>query len=199
MLQGYHLLRFGDIEVFSYFWGEDSTRCWKRQTELKIMIKKLSEKDLSDALLIIKSVVEKMNVEKIEQWDEIYPNQDVLEKDIINGEAYGFFLLKELKGFVVLNEESSPEYNSLKWADVRGKSLIIHRLSVKATCQGQGIATKLMNFAEQYAKECRYYSIKLDAFLDNRVALNLYEKRNYHKVGTVIFRKGLFNCYEKIL
>ena len=163
------------------------------------MIKKLSGDNLSDTFLIIKSVIDKMTDEMIHQWDEIYPGLEVLEQDIMNGEAYGLFSLNELKGFVVLNEKYSPEYDSLDWAKVGGKSLIIHRLSVKASCQGQGIATTLMNFSEKYAKENGYSSIKLDAFLDNKTALNLYEKRGYHKVGTVTFRKGVFNCYEKVI
>lgn len=163
------------------------------------MIKKLSGDNLSDTFLIIKGVIDKMTDEMIYQWDEIYPGLEVLEQDIMNGEAYGLFSLNELKGFVVLNEKYSPEYDSLDWATVGGKSLIIHRLSVKSSCQRQGIATKLMNFSEKYAKENGYSSIKLDAFSDNKTALNLYEKRGYHKVGTVTFRKGVFNCYEKVL
>lgn len=163
------------------------------------MIKKLSGDNLSDTFLIIKGVIDKMTDEMIYQWDEIYPGFEVLEQDIMNGEAYGLFSSNELKGFVVLNEKYSPEYDSLDWAKVGGKSLIIHRLSVKASCQGQGIATKLMNFSEKYAKENEYSSIKLDAFSDNKTALNLYEQRGYHKVGTVTFRKGVFNCYEKVL
>jgi len=56
-----------------------------------------------------------------------------------------------------------------------------------------------MNFAEEYARSSGYSSIRLDAFLQNKAALKLYEKRGYENVGTVVFRKGVFNCYEKIL
>jgi ribosomal protein S18 acetylase RimI-like enzyme len=166
---------------------------------IKDMIKKLLQENLPDAFSIIESVIRKMNAEKIEQWDEVYPNVEVLEEDIKKGEAYGFFDSTELKGFIVLNEEYSAEYDSLEWEACCGKSLIIHRLSVKANCQGQGIAKGLMDFSEEYARQKGYSSIRLDAFLDNKAALNLYEKRGYRKAGTVTFRKGLFNCYEKIL
>jgi ribosomal protein S18 acetylase RimI-like enzyme len=163
------------------------------------MIKRLQQENLPDAFSIIESVIRKMKDEKIEQWDEVYPNRDVLEEDIKRGEAYGFFHSTELKGFVVLNEECSTEYDSLEWDDNGGKSLIIHRLSVKANCQEQGIAKGLMNFAEECARQKGYTSIKLDAFIDNKAALNLYEKLGYRKAGIVTFRKGLFNCYEKVL
>lgn len=162
------------------------------------MIKKLSPSSLSDAFSIIESVIAKMNAEKIFQWDEIYPGRDIIEKDIADGHAFGFFHSAELRGYTVLNEDYSPEYDSLKWEDRKGKSLIVHRLSIKADCQGQGIAKELMVFAEKYAKDNSYSSIKLDAFTDNKAALSLYEKLGYTKIGMVKFRKGKFNCYEKV-
>jgi ribosomal protein S18 acetylase RimI-like enzyme len=162
------------------------------------MIKKLSMDQLFDAFSIIESVIEKMNNEQIFQWDEHYPTREIIEKDIDDGHALGYFHLKELRGYIVLNEEYSPEYNSLEWTDKSGTALIVHRLSIKANCQGQGIAKQLMIFAEEYAKKNNYSSIKLDAFLHNKAALHLYEKSGYTKVGTVTFRKGEFNCYEKV-
>lgn len=162
------------------------------------MIKKLSIEHLSDAFSIIESVIAKMNAEQIFQWDEQYPTREIIEKDISEGLAFGFFHQDELRGYIVLNEEYSPEYNMLEWKDTNGTALIVHRLSIKADCQGQGIAKQLMIFAEEYARNKRYSSTRLDAFLHNKAALNLYKNLGYTKVGTVTFRKGRFNCYEKL-
>lgn len=153
---------------------------------------------LSDAFSIIESVIDKMNAEQIFQWDEHYPTCEIIEEDIDNGHAFGFFQLDELGGYIVLNEEYSPEYNSLEWKDKNGTALIVHRLSIKADCQGQGIAKQLMMFAEEYAINRGNSSIRLDAFLHNKAALSLYDNLGYTKVGTVTFRKGEFYCYEKV-
>jgi len=163
------------------------------------MIKQLSPEHLSAVLLIIKSVIAMMTAEHIEQWDELYPDSEIIKLDIDSRQAYGFFQQEELKAYLVLNEDYSPEYDALEWKDEGEKYLIIHRLSVDAGCQGQGIAGALMNFAEEYARDSGYSSIRLDAFLQNKAALKLYEKRGYENVGTAVFRKGVFNCYEKIL
>jgi hypothetical protein len=40
-------------------------------------------------------------------------------------------------------------------------------------------------------------AIRLDAFTLNPGAIRLYEGRGYRKAGSVRFRKGMFNCYEK--
>lgn len=162
------------------------------------MIKKLSMDQLFDAFSIIESVIDKMNAEQIFQWDEQYPSREIIKKDISEGSAFGFFESDELRGYIVLNEEYSPEYNSLEWKDKNGTALIVHRLSIKADCQGQGIAKQLMMFAEEYAINNGYSSIRLDAFLHNKAALSLYDNLGYTKVGTVTFRKGEFYCYEKV-
>lgn len=162
------------------------------------MIKKISMDQLSDAFAIIESVIAKMNAEQIFQWDKQYPSREIIEKDISEARAFGFFHLNELRGYIVLNEEYSPEYNSLEWKDKNGTAFIVHRLSIKADCQGQGIAKQLMIFAEEYAINKGYSSIRLDAFLHNKAALSLYENLGYTKIGTVTFRKGEFNCYEKV-
>jgi len=57
-----------------------------------------------------------------------------------------------------------------------------------------------MNFAEEYAIENNYKSIRLDAYSANVAAVRLYEKRGYNKIGQVFFphRKYPFYCFEKI-
>jgi ribosomal protein S18 acetylase RimI-like enzyme len=63
--------------------------------------------------------------------------------------------------------------------------------------QGGGIARKLLKYADDFAVKNGYGTIRLDAFTQNERALRLYEKNGYEKVGSVLFRKGEFYCYEK--
>ncbi|TAL33641.1 MAG: GNAT family N-acetyltransferase [Spirochaetes bacterium] len=163
------------------------------------MITKLNELSLDEAFALIRSVTRKMDDEGIFQWDEIYPTREILRDDLRSGQAYGYHGNDALRGYIVLSEEYSPEYKSVRWNCAEGKSLVIHRLSVRPDCQGRGIAKRLMNHAEEHARNAGYLSIKLDAFVNNPAALKLYEGLNYSLAGTVRFRKGIFNCYEKVL
>lgn len=63
----------------------------------------------------------------------------------------------------------------------------------------QGLARKLMDFAENIAIECGYASIRLDAYSGNERVLRFYENRGYQKRGEVNFsgRALPFFCYEK--
>jgi GNAT superfamily N-acetyltransferase len=108
----------------------------------------------------------------------------------------GYFDEDNLVGYMALNDEYAPEYDSIKW-NTTGSALIVHRLSVISAKQGSGIARTLMLYAEQYAKENNYCSLRLDAFVKNSFANRLYTKMGYDKPGIIELRKGLFNCYEK--
>jgi ribosomal protein S18 acetylase RimI-like enzyme len=58
---------------------------------------------------------------------------------------------------------------------------------------------KLMEFAEQRAKENLLDTIRLDCFALNKRANLFYQKFRYEKKCETSFRKGLFNLYEKQL
>ena len=65
--------------------------------------------------------------------------------------------------------------------------------------QRQGNAHKLMDFAENYAIEQNYSSVRLDAYSQNKGVLNFYKKRDYVIRGNVNFPQRLyaFHCMEK--
>jgi len=58
----------------------------------------------------------------------------------------------------------------------------------------------MIQYAEEYGKTNKYASIRFDAYSLNNTANAVYLKKGYNTlVGTVQFRKGVFNCYEKAL
>jgi ribosomal protein S18 acetylase RimI-like enzyme len=56
-----------------------------------------------------------------------------------------------------------------------------------------------MLYIEDYLKSKNINSIRLDAFSKNLIALRLYNKLGFKKVGEVNFRKGLFILFEKVI
>ena len=160
------------------------------------MIQKVTIQDIDVLLKLVQNVIHHMRNQGIDQWDEFYPDKEILEKDIYNQQAFGYYEDNALCAYLTLNEEFDEEYLKVNWKTT-GKPLIIHRLFIQAEKQGKGIAKKLIDFAEAYAKEHQYQSLRLDAFSKNPGALHLYESRGYIKAGEVQFRKGTFYCYEK--
>lgn len=161
---------------------------------------RLAQLDDKKAILsIIKNVVIDMSSQGIDQWDQIYPNEEVVTEDILDREVYVASEDTVIIGVITLNEYQDEEYETIPWKYNGDKILVIHRLCVDPKFQGAGIATKLLNFAEQFGKENNYSAIRLDSFTENKGACRLYEKHGYEKRGFVTFRKGDFICFEKKL
>ena len=106
-----------------------------------------------------------------------------------------------IQRIIAINEDQSSEYNNLSWVCNEGKVIVFHRLAVQPNKQRTGIAKELMDFAENYANNNEFTSIRLDAYSGNPKALRLYEQRGYKIVGQVYFpmRELPFNCYEKVI
>jgi GNAT superfamily N-acetyltransferase len=131
----------------------------------------------------------------IKQWDLMYPDKSIIEYDIKGGNAYGYFCDSGLAGYIALNDEYPQEYESISWK-YSGKNLIVHRLAVAPEHQRKGIGTILMKFAISYAKANMYDTLRLDAYAVNKSSNTLYNKLGFSKAGEIVFRTGLFYCYE---
>lgn len=170
-----------------------------RMNIMNMKFRKAKIYDSDKIMAVINNAVIDMEAEGIHQWDCIYPNTDVIKKDIDEGNLYVYMDEGIIKGLMVLNDFQDEEYKLIKWELDSGRNLVIHRLCIDPSFKGQGLATKFVKFAEEFGRAKNYQSIRLDAFTENKYALNLYKKNGYKLRGTVTFRKGDFYCFEKIL
>jgi ribosomal protein S18 acetylase RimI-like enzyme len=162
-------------------------------------VSKALKADIVPIMELIRQAVLEMHRRKLFQWDDAYPNVDIITEDIAAGSLYKVTIGEKLAGIIVLNEKQSPEYNGLTWESNQGKFLVVHRLCIHPDFQGKGLAKKLMSFAEEHAVKNKYSSIRLDTFTLNQKALQLYDSLKYRRVGTVAFREKIFQCFEKVL
>jgi ribosomal protein S18 acetylase RimI-like enzyme len=156
-------------------------------------------KEIDCVMLLIEDAIREMERNRTYQWDEIYPDGNVILGDITSSSLYAARKDHSIAGIIALNENQSPEYNGIPWSGGDGHPLIVHRLCIPPSFQGQGLAKLLMQLAEDYARRNKFGSIRLDAFIDNKKAVGLYDSLNYQRKGIVKFRKGDFYCYEKLL
>ena len=108
-----------------------------------------------------------MESQGIYQWDDSYPTAEIFADDIKSNSLFVFEDGGSCMGIISLNENQAPEYQELIWENENGKILVIHRLAVNPGRQKQGIGRRLMDFAEDYAADQGYASIRLDAYSGN--------------------------------
>jgi GNAT superfamily N-acetyltransferase len=139
-----------------------------------MIIRKANTADLGSIMLMYKSCVKGMLKNGIDQWDESYPNADIILTDI---KARTYFIAElngEILGGINLDEKQDPTYLTIGWEDKKNNFLVVHRLAVKEESWGGGIGKELMLFVEEVVIEEGYQSIRLDTYSGNPKAMEFY-------------------------
>jgi ribosomal protein S18 acetylase RimI-like enzyme len=166
------------------------------------MIRHAKISEIPDILTITQACAKKMQENGIFQWNEHYPSKEVFQKDIDRGELFVVEEKNTVQGTIVISTLMDEEYKPIQWLTPNGNSVYIHRLAVHPNLQGKGLAQKMMDFAENHAREHRFVSVRLDTFSQNRRNQRFYEQRGYQKLGDIYFPKQSmhpFHCYELVL
>ena len=163
------------------------------------MIRLAKKTEIPMILAITKACAKDMIRQNIFQWNEEYPSKDAFENDIKRNELYVFISDDTIIGCMVLTPTMDTEYVPINWLTVNDNNLYIHRLAIHPKKQGEGFAQILMDFAEQFAIDNKYTSIRLDTFSKNSRNKNFYEIRGFKRLGEIHFPKQSefpFYCYE---
>ncbi|WP_035294198.1 GNAT family N-acetyltransferase [Clostridium sp. KNHs214] len=158
--------------------------------------------DLKEIMHLIELCVKKMNEEGSNQWDQSYPNKEIIKEDIDAGYLFVAKFNNKIIGIVVLNHIESKEYNEINWTDSHGKIIVIHRMAVDINWQRKGVAKELISFSEKFARNNKFTSIRTDTYIENIKMQSMFKKLGYKKVGQVFFNNGKtkpFICFEKVL
>ena len=166
------------------------------------MIRKATTTDIDVILDITKACANHMISKGIFQWNESYPNRSAFENDVIREELFVIEIDQLIVGCIVNSNLMDEEYIPIEWLTPSLNNAYIHRLAIHPNHQGKGLAIKLMDFAENFAAENGYCSIRLDTFSQNLKNQNFYEQRGYKRLGNIFFLEQSefpFYCYELIL
>lgn len=153
--------------------------------------------DLDALVALYGAAAQDMFRQGVDQWDERYPDREILAEDAESGDMTLGLLDGALACAYVVNREFDPEYELGAWEQTEGDFCVLHRLCVHPRMQGRGLARQAMARMEAEARAKGFDSVRLDVFSKNPHAQRLYEKLGYKRTGEVRFRKGIFYLMEK--
>ena len=166
------------------------------------MIRAARESEIDPIIELTRACARKMIEHGIYQWNEHYPNAEAFQQDLARNELYVAELDGRIAACITISSLKDEEYEPIAWLTPDGKNYYIHRLAVHPDFQHQGLARKLMDFAEQQVKSMNGASVRLDTFSQNRRNQKFYEARGYTRLGNIYFPKQSehpFYCYELVL
>ena len=166
-----------------------------------MIIRHANKTDLIDIMVIIEKSKIYMKENKINQWNENYPNEDVFLTDLKENRLYVADIDGKVIGMAVLVLDGDADYKNIngKWLSA-GKYGVIHRIAVNPDYKSQNVAKNLLDFFENKLKELNYDSIRVDTHKDNKSMLRFIEKNGFQKCGIVYIRKTDERiAFEKLL
>ena len=149
---------------------------------------------------ILQQAIERRRKDGSNQWQDGYPNQEVVKTDISLGKGYVLEIDNAIAAYAALVFNDEPAYKEIigDWL-TNDDFLVIHRVAVSNDFLGKGIAVLLFQKLEEFAKENQVFSIKVDTNFDNLAMLHILEKLDYQYCGEVYFRGSARKAFEKVL
>lgn len=128
----------------------------------------------------------------IDQWQHQNPAYETFLKDIEMNEFFVYEIDNEIIGMIAIKSGIERTYNVIfdgAW-HVDRPYLTIHRLAVKRTNLGQKIASELLDFADERARETGCFYIRIDTYFTNKYAIKLFLKHGYQHCGWILLEPG---------
>ena len=149
---------------------------------------------------ILQQAIIRRKNEGSNQWQDGYPNPEVIQKDIQKGVGYVLVEGETIVGYTAVLINDEPEYANIKgeWL-TNGDFVVVHRVAIAENYLGKGLAKKIFGYIDEMARKANIYCIKADTNYDNFAMIKIFEKLGYSYCGLVHLRGCPRNAYEKVL
>lgn len=169
-------------------------------TPMEYNFRKAQPEDASQIWDILQQAIDRRKEDGSKQWQDGYPNPDVIQNDIEKGVGFVLTDGDKIIGYsaVLINDE--PAYTGIegKWI-TNDDFVVVHRVAVSSDYIGQGLSAQILKHIESYALDNNIHSIKADTNFDNPAMMKIFEKLGYVYCGEVFFRGSARRAYEKVL
>ena len=156
--------------------------------------------DIPEVWVILQDAIQRRKKDGSEQWQDGYPNPDIIEKDIVKDAGFVLSCQDKIAGYFAVMINDEPAYTEIKgqWL-TNGDFAVFHRVAISKDYLGMGLSKIMLNHIEDFARANGLSSIKADTNFDNPAMLNILQKAGYVYCGEVFFRGSARKAFEKIL
>ncbi|HHY64926.1 MAG TPA: GNAT family N-acetyltransferase [Clostridiaceae bacterium] len=167
-----------------------------------MVFRKAVENDLDSIYGLIKQAREYFRQNGIDQWQDNYPNPDIVMEDIKNEECYVVENDDGIIATVVLSFRGEKSYDKIyegKWLSDNDYA-VIHRIAVDSRHKGKRISSFIVSRLEDMCLEKNVFSIRVDTHRDNKSMLKMLSNNGYTYCGIIYLETGSERlAFEKIL
>jgi Cof subfamily protein (haloacid dehalogenase superfamily) len=170
----------------------------------KLILRPTCEGDLPEVMRIIADAQSDFRARGIDQWQNGYPNEVAIRRDIARGESYVVTRGGQVVATAMITFAPDPNYAVIyggEWLLAAPKSYAtIHRIAVDLGERGQGIAEWIVGQTERMCRKRGADSLRIDTHRDNRSMQRVAEKNGMTLCGIIHLADGAERlAYEKIM
>jgi len=158
-------------------------------------IRKTTADDLDAIVPILEEARRTIAALGIDQWQDGYPNREVIEEDIRLGQSHVLVKNGAVIGTFALITCGDPTYDVIEnghWTtgDDNRNYNAVHRVAIAVASRGSGASTEMIRFAADLTRTAGKTSVRIDTHEGNRVMRRMLEKHGFVHCGTIYLANG---------
>ena len=117
---------------------------------------------------ILQHAIQRRKEDGSTQWQDGYPNPEVVQKDIEKEEGFVLLEGETIIGYTAVLINNEPAYQNIEghWLS-NGDFVVVHRVAIAEKYLGKGLAKMILKYVENFEASNNIYSIKADTNFDN--------------------------------
>lgn len=160
------------------------------------------EEDVNRVMEIIKQAQDYFKECNIDQWQNGYPNLQIIKEDIKNGWSYVLLKDNDIVATAAISFDKETTYERIhdgKWLS-NDAYAVIHRIAVDRNLKGLGLGAEIMKEAEKLMLSRGVHSIKIDTHEHNISMQKLLKKNGFQYCGVIYLEDHSKRvAFEKII
>ncbi len=155
--------------------------------------RKAVESDINDIMSIIRQAQVYFKENGINQWQNNYPNAEIIRNDIDNKNGYVLIKDDNIIATAAVSFDGEKTYDSIyegQWIS-NNEYATIHRIAVDNNYKGLGLSSQIIKNAEQICLNKGVYSIKVDTHEENLSMQMLLKKNEFQYCGIIYLEDGI--------
>mgnify|MGYP003586234854 CR=1 FL=1 len=159
-----------------------------------------TEQNLSRIMELIGQAKAFLKNSGVDQWQNGYPDQACIERDIIGGKGYLCMQQGSIVGYLCIDFDGEPAYENLNGSWLSSEPyVVVHRMTFDQQFRGKGLATQALVLTEELSRARGIRSFKIDTDNDNKIMKHLMQKNGFTYCGTICFDNSEKIAYEKLI
>lgn len=163
------------------------------------MIRKAVSADIESIMAIVRDAQQALRELGIDQWQDGYPSRDIILGDIADGVGFvcvdGEGVVLGYAAIVLTGEVVYKQLDDSAW-HTGEDYVVVHRLCVKSGSYRKGIATALMCYAADYARQHSFMGFRIDTHRGNTRMLNMLAALGFKATGVIYYEGSERVAYD---